>query len=168
MTSTWLYIGRFQPFHNGHKGIVDTMIKENDISIILIGMSEDEIQNPFDYNTRLHFFTHTYSNCDAVFFYPLLDEDSDITWIEHILSFPEIRTAQTINIYGWDISNDSAIKTIRQYDYMFWDKEIHFLEISRKNIPISGTDIRKKISSQGLVSVKDDIPEEVYEYLGGE
>lgn len=168
MNTTGLYIGRFQPFHNGHKSIVDTMIQENDISVVLIGMSSDEIKNPFDYNTRLHFFTHTYSNCDTIFFYPLVDEDSDVQWIEHILSFDEISNTQNLKIYGWDIAQDSAIRVIQKHTDLFTNKHIEFIEISRKNIPISWSQIRDKINSSGISSIKNDIPREVYEYLGGE
>jgi len=32
--------GRFQPFHNGHKFLVDEMLKECDLGVILIGSAD--------------------------------------------------------------------------------------------------------------------------------
>jgi len=49
----------------------------------------------------------------------LLDEDSDMAWIEHILSFQEISIAEKINIYGGDLENDSAIQTLQNHLSLF-------------------------------------------------
>lgn len=166
MTPTlWLYIGRFQPFHKGHKKIVDTMLLENNLCLILIGLSEDEKKNPYDFSTRLHFFTHTYSPSSHLYIYPLPDEADDRDWIDHILAFPEVQTAEKIQIYCGDIKQDSAIQVIQENISLFEKKEISFREISRRNIPISGTQIRQKIETTGLKSVQNEIPLEVYEYL---
>lgn len=159
-----LYIGRFQPFHNGHKKIVDTMLEENETNVILIWLSEDEDKNPYSYWQRLHFFTHGYATQDTLHIYPLSDEESDEKWIENILSFPEIKNAEKITLYCWDTENDSAVKVIQEFQDMF-PQHINIREISRKNIPLTWTEIRKNIHEKWLESEKNNIPLEVYEYL---
>jgi citrate lyase synthetase len=86
------------------------------------------------------------------------------------LSFPEIINSTNLNIYAGDLLHDSAIKTLQEYEYKFQEqeKEINFIEISRKNIPISGTQIREKFLTSGAQSIKNDLPYEVFEYLQGD
>jgi hypothetical protein len=141
------------------------MLAENELCLVLIGLSEDEAKNPYDFSTRLHFFTHTYSPSSHLYIYPLPDEKDDRDWIAHILAFPEIYNAEKIMIYAGDMQHDSAIHVIQQYLYHFGEKNISFREISRKEIPISGTQIRQKIHQSGLESIQKEIPLEVYEYL---
>ena len=95
------------------------MLAEHELCIVLIGLSEDEQKNPYDFSTRLHFFTHTYSPSSHLYIYPLPDEVDDRDWIEHILSFPEIASASEIVIYAGDIEHDSAIHVIRQHRALF-------------------------------------------------
>lgn len=95
------------------------MLSENELCIVLIGLSEDEQKNPYDFSTRLHFFTHTYSPSSHLYIYPLPDEADDRDWIAHILSFPEIASASEITIYAGDVEHDSAIHVIQQHSHLF-------------------------------------------------
>jgi bifunctional NMN adenylyltransferase/nudix hydrolase len=49
-----VFIGRFQPFHNGHKAIVDAAIKQAKEVIIVVGSSfaSRNIRNPFTFQER--------------------------------------------------------------------------------------------------------------------
>ena len=49
-----VFIGRFQPFHNGHKAIVDAAIKQAQEVIIVVGSSfaSRNIRNPFTFEER--------------------------------------------------------------------------------------------------------------------
>jgi len=49
-----LFIGRFQPFHNGHLHVATALSKRFDEVIIGIGSSQEKntSQNPFSYNER--------------------------------------------------------------------------------------------------------------------
>ena len=49
-----LYIGRFQPFHKGHKSIVESALKQCDRLIIGIGSSQETRtkRNTFSYEER--------------------------------------------------------------------------------------------------------------------
>jgi cytidyltransferase-like protein len=35
-----MYLGRFQPFHNGHKAIVDKMLEECEEVVIVVGSAD--------------------------------------------------------------------------------------------------------------------------------
>lgn len=95
------------------------MLLENELCLVLIGLSEDEQKNPYDFSTRLHFFTHTYSPSSHLYIYPLPDETDDRDWIHHILAFPEVASAEEIMIYAGDMKHDSAIQVIQQHLPLF-------------------------------------------------
>ena len=159
-----LYIGRFQPFHNGHRKIVDTMLRENEHIVILIWLSHWISNNPYSYSDRLHFFTHTYPNEDSLEIYPLQDEDTDRDWIQSILAFPKIVNANEIYLYCWDKAHDSAVRVIEKFQSYFL-AQIHIREVSRNLLPLTATDIRKNITQWFLEDEKNNIPPDVYEYI---
>lgn len=49
-----VFIGRFQPFHNGHRAIVDAAIEQAREVIIVVGSSfaARNIRNPFTFEER--------------------------------------------------------------------------------------------------------------------
>ena len=49
-----VFLSRMQPLHIGHLGIIDTILKENDKVIILIGSAnkKETLRNPLDINLR--------------------------------------------------------------------------------------------------------------------
>lgn len=162
---TWLYIGRFQPFHNGHKLVVDTMLEEVDIAIICIGLSEWEDKNPYDYTTRLHFFTHTYSNIHHLHIFPLTDQEDDRVWVESILTLPYISENSEIILYCGDEKNDSAVRVILEYIDIFSEKHLSIREVSRDIIPLSWTQIRSTLRKKWHKTIQELIPVEVSEIL---
>ena len=54
MTSTALFIGRFQPFHEGHLSVVKRALRDNDFLLIGIGSAEEDYlpDNPFTAGER--------------------------------------------------------------------------------------------------------------------
>lgn len=49
---TGLFIGRFQPFHEGHRQCVEKILAENDRCLILLRETEATEKNPFDAEKR--------------------------------------------------------------------------------------------------------------------
>jgi nicotinamide-nucleotide adenylyltransferase len=49
-----LFVGRFQPFHNGHLQVIKDILAENDFVTIAIGSSQekDTEKNPFSFERR--------------------------------------------------------------------------------------------------------------------
>ena len=60
-----------------------------------------------------------------------------MTWVQHIMDFPEVQHADEIILYAGDMKHDSAILTIQENISLFENKKIKFREFSRKQIPIS-------------------------------
>ena len=52
--STGVFLARMQPFHNGHKAIIDKMLSENDTVVIMIGSANVVSErNPIPISMRL-------------------------------------------------------------------------------------------------------------------
>jgi cytidyltransferase-like protein len=49
---TAMFIGRFQPFHEGHKRCVEKILEENDRCIIMLRDTERTEKNPFELEKR--------------------------------------------------------------------------------------------------------------------
>jgi bifunctional NMN adenylyltransferase/nudix hydrolase len=54
MTKVAVFIGRFQPFHNGHKHVIDTAFKTCNDVIVIVGSSNEPrtARNPFTFEER--------------------------------------------------------------------------------------------------------------------
>jgi len=167
MSSIWLYIWRFQPFHNGHKSIIDTMLKDNNTNVICIWVSQSQTESdPFPFELRLQFIMEAYSkNPNAPNIYPLYDIPSNKKWIEEILSIPLIGDATSINVYCGDKKKDSAITVIEEHKDLFKEKDIRVIEIPRNLTPISATQIREAGKSWKLETLQQHLPRNVYEFL---
>lgn len=55
MTKTGIFIGRFQPFHDGHKRCIEHILERNDRCLILMRETEKTEKNPFDAEKRKAF-----------------------------------------------------------------------------------------------------------------
>ncbi len=84
-----MFIGRFQPFHNGHIKAVKDLIKKYDEVIIAIGSSLDSytFENPFTCGERLEMiracFTKTELGKIATITVPDLNDNT--SWVDHLL-----------------------------------------------------------------------------------
>lgn len=61
-----LFIGRWQPFHNGHKYIIDQAIKEGKNVCIAIRETEISEDNPFTVEQRVEMIKRVYGDCVRV------------------------------------------------------------------------------------------------------
>lgn len=54
MPKVGVFIGRFQPFHNGHKHVIETALKEFDSVVVMIGSANQprSARNPFTFEER--------------------------------------------------------------------------------------------------------------------
>jgi nicotinamide-nucleotide adenylyltransferase len=86
-----LYIGRFQPFHNGHLQAVEWILNECDQLIVLIGSSQScyTPENPFTVGERVEMIyktlkSHNLSAKCLILSVP--DVNNNALWVAHINS----------------------------------------------------------------------------------
>jgi nicotinamide-nucleotide adenylyltransferase len=95
------YIGRFQPFHNGHLTVIDRITKEADELIIGIGSAQlsHDLENPFTAGERVLMITRALEGLNKPFYViPIEDIKRNALWVAHIISMtPPFETVYTSN-----------------------------------------------------------------------
>lgn len=86
-----VFIGRFQPFHLGHKAVIDAALEKADNVIVLIGSANEprSLRNPFTTCEREQMILGAYSEADAkrIHCVPLADAlYNDTRWLKNVQS----------------------------------------------------------------------------------
>lgn len=151
--------GRFQPFHNGHKFLVDKMLKECNYGVILIGsVGKKDKKNPFSLEERKEMINKIYGKNKKLFVGANIDLDS-----------PYSKNAQ------WDVVLSSCVLSLVGHlptkiysgkDYSVpWERvKVKINKFKRYN-DISGTDIKKLIYEENFERVKSLVPKEVFKMM---
>ena len=82
-------IGRFQPFHNGHYSVVETIAEDVDELVIGIGSAGDShsSSDPFTAGERIMMITKALDSFDLVtYVVPIEDLDRHAVWVSHVQS----------------------------------------------------------------------------------
>lgn len=96
MKTLLTYVGRFQPFHNGHlanvKQLITRAINNNDHVLIVIGSAfynsfERTTRNPFTYEERKEMILNSipFADLHKITIEPLEDNPSDHVWMYNLL-----------------------------------------------------------------------------------
>ena len=82
--ATALFIGRFQPLHNGHISAIKEILKNNENLIIAIGSAQkkNEPENPFSFSEREKMIELSVSGNYKIF--PLEDMDDNNLWAKQV------------------------------------------------------------------------------------
>src|SRR3989338_8313029 len=85
-----LVVGRFQPFHRGHLGLIHEMEAASDIGEIIIGIGSaqklHEPMNPFSAEERKHMISASVQ-CSKPYHLICLEDKGDNTlWTEHVIA----------------------------------------------------------------------------------
>ncbi|MBU0645869.1 adenylyltransferase/cytidyltransferase family protein [Patescibacteria group bacterium] len=151
-----LFVGRFQPFHNGHLMVVSGMAKVCNQVIIAIGSAnaEKSLKNPFTVEQRREMIQRALQSQDLIPKYDISfievdDKESDYDWTNQVLELAGDDVAQV-----W--TGDEWTKKC------FQEKEIEVKDI--KEVPgISATQVRQLMIEDGDWHLK--VPPEVADYL---
>ena len=85
-----LFIGRFQPFHNGHFQAIQYILKKYDEIVIGIGSSQysHTVDNPFTSDERIEMIEVTLKSKNITNFKIILIPDihNPPKWVDHVLS----------------------------------------------------------------------------------
>ena len=85
-------IARFQPLHNGHKSIIDKMLKESENITIILGSAQEHgtKKNPLNVEQRQKLIENLYGKKDNIKIFSLNDIDCDNNyWYIHVKKFLE-------------------------------------------------------------------------------
>jgi nicotinamide-nucleotide adenylyltransferase len=129
-----MYIGKFQPFHNGHRFAIKDILTKVDALIIVIGSSQysGEANLPFSAAERRQMIEQTLTsdgleNCSIV---ELTDIHDDYHWVEHVVKY--------VGHFDLVFSNNQLVQRLF--------RQQNFIVKSIRKLPgVSGTLIRRKI-----------------------
>ncbi len=179
--SLGLYIGRLNPPHIWHIGIIKKALLENDKVLVLLWspILQDE-ENPLNFEQRKSILNKKFWNNDRLIILEIKDNESDLVWIYQIYKalYDNGDNIRDVKFYAWDIQNDSACLVLKEYEDKLINHKIEYIDIFRENsfiehdwkkYPISATNLRKALRGKDyrLASkfCDDEIFEEIKKYF---
>jgi len=134
-TTRGFLVGRFQPFHDGHRWLVDRIATEVDELVVGIGSADRShtVRNPFTAGERLVMITKVLEDVPVrSYVVPLEDIDRNSVWVSHVESMcPPFDVVYT--------NNPLVIQLFTEESYEVRDSEMH------ERDDLRGTDIRESI-----------------------
>lgn len=95
------YIGRFQPYHNGHQSVLEHIAGNVDEIIIGVGSAQlsHMVDNPFTAGERVLMITRSLATLDCPFYViPIEDIQRNALWVAHVRSMtPPFDTCYSSN-----------------------------------------------------------------------
>jgi len=170
------FICRAEPFHVGHKEVIDKALELADTVIILVGSSNQPrtIKNPFTFDERKKMILNSYgfgalgainSNFQRLHIVPLRDQKyNEQSWASSVQSIVQSEVTKL----GWsDYPKRGALighvkDESSYYLQMFpqWDLIEHAI-----NEEVNATDIRKIYFESNIRYLRDVVTPEVYQFL---
>jgi len=83
------YIGRFQPYHNGHQAVLEQVATSVDEIVIGVGSAQlsHELENPFTAGERVLMITRSLALLDRpIYVIPIEDIQRNALWVSHVKS----------------------------------------------------------------------------------
>lgn len=155
-----MYLGRFQPFHNGHKSIVDKMLEECENVVIVIGSSDKKgtIKNPFPVWERAKMITESCEGKVNVVYLP--DRNTianDSSWGDYVMENLAANGFFPDAIYqGYEVERNTWFTNY---------PSVTIVNVSRLEKPISATLIRAAMVEGKLEYIFENCPEAVYKHI---
>ncbi len=76
---TGVFVGRFQPFHEGHKKCVEHILEQNDRCLIMVRDTEKSDKNPYVLEERIARIMEAFPDTNNVLVQPFADPGADLT-----------------------------------------------------------------------------------------
>lgn len=150
-----LFVGRFQPFHNGHLAVINKLLETHNEVIIAIGSAEESISsdNPMTAGERVEMIRRCFtpSALSRLIIIPVRDINNNNMWVAHLVShLPEFEVVYSNNPLVHYLFSRSGFRAEK---FQFFERG-----------SCEGTKIRKDILSGGS-RWKKCMPKEVVAYL---
>ena len=125
------YIGRFQPYHEGHHAMVDRIREDIDELVIGIGSADQShtVRNPFTAGERIMMITKALAEFEmTTYAVPIEDLNRNSVWVSHVQSMsPNFDVAYSNNPLVVRLFEEAGIE-VRQSP-MFQREEFEGTEI---------------------------------------
>jgi nicotinamide-nucleotide adenylyltransferase len=135
MSERGFYLGRFQPYHNGHQTVLECIAREVDEIIIGVGSAQlsHEPGNPFTAGERVLMITKSLEDIECPFYViPIEDIWRNALWVSHVRSMtPPFGTVFSNNPLVVQLFTEAGMHTVSSDMY-----ERH---------TYSGTEIRRRM-----------------------
>ncbi|ELY98820.1 nicotinamide-nucleotide adenylyltransferase [Natrialba asiatica] len=133
------YIGRFQPFHNGHHNMVERIAADVDELVLGIGSADHShtVRNPFTAGERIMMITKSLVDTDLVTYaVPIEDLDRNSVWVSHVQSMsPDFDVAYS--------NNPLVIQLFREADI-----DIRQSPMFNRDV-LEGSEVRERMINDG-------------------
>lgn len=150
-----LYIGRFQPLHNGHMMVIDYLSKQVDELIIGIGSADasHDVRHPFTAGERILMITRAVRNIGIPYYViPLEDVKRNSIWAAHVISMvPPFDVVYTSNPLVIQLFKEAGVKV--ESPEMFQRSELSGTAVREKMI--TGGDWKKYVPDATVSVIKE-------------
>ncbi|MHC3437844.1 nicotinamide-nucleotide adenylyltransferase [Natrialbaceae archaeon A-gly3] len=152
------YIGRFQPFHNGHLSMVERIAEDVDELVLGIGSAGDShtARNPFTAGERIMMITKALVEYDLVTYaVPIEDLERNSVWVSHVQSMsPAFEVAYSNNPLVIQLFREAGVE-VRQSP--MFNRDV-----------LEGSEVRERMVEGGeWEPLVPDAVVEVIEEIGG-
>ncbi|MFW6448561.1 MAG: nicotinamide-nucleotide adenylyltransferase [Halobacteriota archaeon] len=153
-----IYIGRFQPFHLGHRHVVEAIADEVAELVVGIGSAGDSHteRDPFTAGERIMMITKSLVDLDLVTYaVPIEDLDRNSVWVSHVQSMsPRFDVAYSNNPLVVRLFEEAEVPV----------EQVPMLDRDR----LEGTEVRRRmIADDGWRELVPSAVEEVVEEIDG-
>jgi nicotinamide-nucleotide adenylyltransferase len=133
------YVGRFQPYHDGHHYVVKQIAEQVDELVIAVGSADDshERSNPFTAGERVMMITRALADLDLItYVVPIEDVDRNAVWVGHVRSMcPRFDVAYS--------NNPLVVRLFREAGVAVRQLPMHNRDV------LEGTEIRERMVDGG-------------------
>ena len=162
-----VFIGRFNPLHDGHIEVITKALKMAEHVIVLVGSANQPstIKNPFSFDERKKMLLGSVES-DALSVLPLRDFKYDNNvWAANV---QRVVAGEVTRLYGWTdkplrggiIGHEKDASSFYLKLFPQWDLIDHPL-----NEDVSATDIRKLYFEKNIKFIQQVVPQYVYGFL---
>jgi nicotinamide-nucleotide adenylyltransferase len=134
------YVGRFQPYHNGHQSVLEHIAHEVDEIVIGIGSAQlsHMVDNPFTAGERVLMITRGLATLGCPFYVlPIEDIKRNALWVAHVQSMtPHFDLCYSSNPLVVQLFKEAGIEVLSPAMY---EREI-----------LSGTEIRRRMLNREI------------------
>ena len=147
------YIGRFQPYHEGHHAMVDRIREEIDELVVGIGSADQShtVRNPFTAGERIMMITKALAEFEmTTYAVPIEDLNRNSVWVSHVQSMsPRFDVAFSNNPLVVRLFEEAGIE-VRQSPMYHREQ-------------FEGTEVRERMAADG--DWESLVPEAVVEVI---